>query len=316
MPTPPHAIGLLHHPKKPESLVLAAQMAEFLGSRGCTIWSGSAWDEPEALTHVRGLDLLITLGGDGTVLRAARIGSSYGVPILGVKLGRVSFLAEIQPDDWRRPLDMLLDGCYWLEERMLLDVAVVRTTEEPGQVAREGLPASARPTLPVSPCSPEPPAGQLPVVWRPPDHSYLALNDVVISRGGLARLVTVETWVDHSYLTSYRADGVIVATPTGCTGYALAAGGPILPPELKNILLIPICPHLSLDRPIVLSQGATVTLQVHADHPAILTVDGQFEVSLADADRVEVRASPHVSQFVHMQDRAYFYRTLMERLRW
>jgi len=222
----------------------------------------------------------VTLGGDGTMLRAARIGSSHGVPILGVKLGRVSFLAEITPEDWETPFARLLAGDYWLEERMLLDVAV----------ARAGQPAV--------------------------NHSYLALNDVVISRGGLARIVTVQTWVDQSYLTSYRADGVIVATPTGCTGYALAAGGPILPPELKNILLIPICPHLSLDRPVVLAQGATVTLEAHADYAPILTVDGQFEIALAEGDLVEVRASRHVSQFVHVQDRAYFYRTLMERLRW
>jgi len=122
--------------------------------------------------------------------------------------------------------------------------------------------------------------------------------------------------VDEGFLTTYRADGVIVSTPTGSTGYALAAGGPILPPELKNILLLPICPHLSLDRPVVLAQGATVTLHAQADYAPILTVDGQFEIALAEGDRVEVRASSHVSHFVHMQDRTYFYRTLMERLRW
>jgi NAD+ kinase len=261
-------------------MVLAEEMATFLHERSCPVWTGSAWDEPEALANVAGLDLLITLGGDGTILRAARIGSRYSVPILGVKLGRVSFLGEIAPDDWQAPMARMLDGGYWLEERMLLDVCVAR-------------------------------GGEPPV-----NHSYLALNDVVISRGGLARLVTIQAWVDQSYLTTYRADGVIVSTPTGCTGYALAAGGPILPPELKNILLIPICPHLSLDRPVVLAQGATVSLQAHADYAPILTVDGQFEIALAEGDRVEVRASPHVSQFAHTQDRAYFYRTLMERLRW
>ena len=150
----------------------------------------------------------------------------------------------------------------------------------------------------------------------PVNHCYQALNDVVISRGGLARMVSVQARVDDGYLTTYRADGVIVSTPTGSTGYALAAGGPILPPELKNILLIPICPHLSLDRPVVLAQGATVTLRAHADYAPILTVDGQFEIALAEGDQVEVRASQHVSHFVHMQDRSYFYRTLMDRLRW
>lgn len=277
---PPESFGLLCHPKKPESVVLAEQMGGFLRDHGCAVWTGSAWDEPEALAHVAGLDALISLGGDGTILRAARIGSSHGLPLLGVKLGRVSFLAEIAPDDWQAPLAQVLAGNYWLEERMLLDVRVAR-------------------------------GGQPPV-----NHSYLALNDVVISRGGLARLVTIETWVDQSYLTAYRADGVIVSTATGCTGYALAAGGPILPPELKNILLIPICPHLSLDRPVVLAQGATVTLQAHADYAPILTVDGQFEIALAEGDRVEVRASPYAAHFIHVQDRAYFYRTLMDRLRW
>jgi len=207
------AIGLLFHPKKPESVKLSADMESFLRARGYDVWVGSAWDEPVALAHVAALDVLVTLGGDGTMLRAARVGSRHRVPIVGVKLGKVSFLAEVQPDTWREPLEQMLAGNYWLEERMLLDVRVDR-------------------------------GGQPPV-----NHSYLALNDVVISRGGLARMVTVETWVDEGFLTTYRADGVIVATPTGSTGYALAAGGPILPPELKNILLLPICPHLSLDRP-------------------------------------------------------------------
>jgi NAD+ kinase len=280
MNNPPQRFGLLIHPKKPESEPLAEQMRDFLQARGCTVWIGSAWDEPEALAHVRNLDILVTLGGDGTMLRAARIGGCDDIPLIGVKLGRVSFLAEITPDDWERPLQRILSGDSWLEERMLLDVAVTRACEQPA------------------------------------NHSYLAINDVVISRGGLARIVTVKTWVDQSYLTTYRADGVIVSTPTGCTGYALAAGGPILPPELKNILVIPICPHLSLDRPIVLAQGATIGLEAHGDYAPILTVDGQFEIALAEGDRVEVRASRLASHFVHVQDRTYFYPTLMDRLRW
>lgn len=280
MTAPLQRIGLLYHPRKPESIPLAERMHDFLTAHGRTVWTGSAWDEPEALANVQGLDLIITLGGDGTMLRAARVGSRYGVPILGVKLGRVSFLAEILPDDWQSPLGQLMGSDYWVEDRLLLDVGVVRAGE---------------PSV---------------------NHSYLALNDVVVSRGGLARIVTLSTFVDGHYLTTYRSDGVIVATPTGCTGYALAAGGPILPPELKNILVIPICPHLSLDRPVVLAQGANVTLEAHADYAPILTVDGQFEIALAEGDRVEVRASQYVSQFIHTQDRAYFYRTLMDRLRW
>jgi NAD+ kinase len=273
------AVGLLTHPMKPESPVLAGKVADYLRQRGCSVWTGSAWDEPQALAQMTELDLLITFGGDGTILRAARVSSVHGVPVLGIKLGHVGFLAEVQPDAWQEALERVLSGDCWLEERMLLDVAV-----------SDG--------------------------GRANTHTYLALNDVVVSRGGLARLVSVDTWVDENFLTSYRADGVIVSTPTGCTGYALAAGGPILPPELKNILLIPICAHLSLERPIVLSQGSTVTMRVQADYPPILTVDGQFEITLAADDRVEVRASQSVCRFVHTLDRAYFYRTLTDRLRW
>jgi NAD+ kinase len=297
------AIGILYHPMKPESPALGALIGEYLRSRGRTVWTGSAWDEPEALAHVADLDLIITLGGDGTMLRAARICGHYGVPILGVKLGRVGFLAEVQPEDWQGPLERLLAGDYWVEERMMLDVNVSHRDKRSQDEAQPHVEGPA-------------PEG---ADWTPrwlPSHVYTALNDVVVSRGGLARLITVDTWVDHSFMASYRADGVVVATPTGSTGYALAAGGPILPPELKNILVVPICPHMSLDRPVVLSQGSSVLLRAEADYPAILTVDGQFEIALANEDRVEVHASQDISQFLRLQDRGYFYRTLLERLRW
>jgi NAD+ kinase len=130
----------------------------------------------------------------------------------------------------------------------------------------------------------------------------------------LARIVRLETHIDGSYLTTYAADGLIVATATGSTAYALAAGGPILPPELQNLLLIPIAPHLSMNRAIVLGRQDTVNVRVQTDHQAILTVDGQFEYDLLDGDVVTVQASPHTSRFVRLQDRAYFYRNLMDRL--
>ncbi len=143
---------------------------------------------------------------------------------------------------------------------------------------------------------------------------YEALNDVVVSRGSLARVVRLATHIDGSYLTTYIADGLIISTATGSTGYALAAGGPILPPQLDNILLIPIAAHLSMSRAVVLAQGAVVKVQIDTDHQAILTVDGQFEYELRDGDWVTVQASRHISRFIHLQDRAYFYRTLMARL--
>jgi len=273
---PFNRVGLLYHPRIAASQGLAAEMLEFLEGHEVSAWIGSAWDERAVAEQAAHLDMLITLGGDGSMLRAARMAAQHGIPILGVNLGRLGFLAEVQPEEWPDCLRQALEGDYWVEERMMVHAECWRGQETLG--------------------------------------SYEALNDVVISRGSLARVVRLSTYIDGGYLTTYVADGLIVSTATGSTAYALAAGGPIVPPELKNMLLIPLAPHLSLERAIVLSQGSTVRIKVHTDHTAILTVDGQTEVELADGDWVQVVASPRVGRFIRLQDRAYFYCTLMKRL--
>jgi NAD+ kinase len=272
-------VGIFHHPRKPESLLLAEEMAEMLRQTGCKPWISSSWDSDAIAAQVGEMDLIITLGGDGSILRAARVGARHDVPILGVKMGRVSFLGEVSPGDWQQPLNRVLAGEYWVEEHMMLRAICWR-----GGIAIS--------------------------------QAHEALNEVVVSRGRLARLVRVAARVDGSPLATYSADGVIVSTATGSTGYALAVGGPVLPPELRNFLVIPIAPHLSLDRSVVLPQGATVELQIFTDHEAILTVDGQFQVELQSGDVVKIAASPHQARFVRLQNRAYFYGTLMERLLW
>jgi NAD+ kinase len=270
-------IGLLHHPKLPATQPLAETMAREVEEYGLAAWIGSTWDEKAVSGEISNLDLLVTLGGDGSILRAARMAATQRVPVLGVNMGRLGFLAELEPGQWHSALPRLLAADYWIEERMMLYAEYHRGEQ----------------------------------CW-----GYEALNDVVVSRGSLARIVRLETHIDGSFLTTYAADGLIVATPTGSTAYAFAAGGPVLPPQLKNILLIPIAPHLSMDRAIILSQGAEVKVQVHTDHQAILTVDGQFEYELRDGDWVKVLASRNAGRFVRLQDKTYFYRTLMERLRW
>ncbi len=271
-------VGLLFHPYIPATRVVAAEMSQFLEKRGADTWVASSWDEPAARRHLGKTDLLIALGGDGTLLRAGRLAAGYGVPILGVNMGRLGFLAEVSPDAWQEALGRVLEGDYWLEERLMLDAEVHRDGQMLG--------------------------------------TYRALNDVVVSRGTLARVIRVTAHVDGGRLTTYVADGVIVSTPTGSTGYALAAGGPILPPQLKNMLIIAIAPHLSLNRAVVLDEGSEVWLDVETDHQVILTVDGQFEVEMRHGDRLIVRASPYSACFVRLREPSYFYRTLMERLRW
>lgn len=278
-------VGVLHHPKKPESIRLAAEIGRFLRSEGVEdIWFESAWEREAVMEHLPNVDLLITLGGDGTLLRAARLGAAYGVPMLGVKMGRLGFLAEVPPDEWQLALRQMLNGRYWIEKRLMIRARLERPLES----------GSARTVI----------------------GEYDALNDVVLSRGGLARVVRINTELDGGYLTTYTCDGLIVSTATGSTGYALAAGGPILPPELRNILVIPIAAHLSMNRTLVLAEGTEIRLKAHSDHEAMLTVDGQFVVEVYEGDEVVVVGSPYLARFVRLRQRSYFYEALMDKLRW
>ncbi len=279
-----HRIGILHHPRKPDSLELAGQMEQFLQRAGVDeTLRHSAWDAEVIKARLPDVDLLITLGGDGTMLRAARLGAAYNVPMLGVKMGRLGFLAEIFPQDWRTPLEQLLRGDYWIEERLMVRAVVEKAAANGGARAVR--------------CA------------------FDALNDVVLSRGSLARIVRVSANLDGGFLTTYTCDGLIVSTATGSTAYALAAGGPILPPELRNILVIPVAAHMSMDRAVVLSEGTEVRLRVYSDHSAMLTVDGQFEVEVDDSDEIVVDSSPYQARFVRLRPRSYFYQTLMDRLK-
>jgi len=273
---PLNVIGILYHPHKPVSLPLAQEIQEWLVARGRKVWLASSWDEAAVREAIPTTDLAITLGGDGSLLRAARMAASHKALLFGVNLGRVGFLTECPPDNWQGPLARLLARDYWVEERMMLYAETRREGEVIGRSQ--------------------------------------ALNDVVISRGTLARAIQLETWVDGGFLTSYFADGLIISTATGSTAYALAVGGPILPPELKNILILPIAPHLSMDRAVALAQGAQVEVQIKTDHQAILTVDGQYEFDLKHGDQVLIKASPHLSRLARVQPRSYFYRTLLSRL--
>ncbi len=271
-------VGVLYHPKLAESRVMAADMVEYIESLGALAWVRSGWDTPAIQEYLAESDLLITLGGDGSLLRAARLTASWKIPILGINMGRLGFLAEAQPAKWPESIQQALCGEYWIEARMMLQARHYRE----GQLV----------------------------------DSYEALNEIVISRGHLVRVVRLDTYIDEGFLTTYTADGLIIATATGSTAYSLAAGGPILPPELKNFLLVPLAPHLSLERALVLPKGVTVRIKVSTDHTAVLTGDGQFEIELADGDEIELSDGPCSGRFVRLQAKNYFYRTLMHRFGW
>jgi len=271
-------VGILAHPLRAGSAALAQEVGRSLEEHGVEVWTRTAWDATRARPLVHDSDLVIAIGGDGAMLRAARICAPENVPVLGINTGTLGFLTEVSPADWPQSLEKLEAGDYWIEQRMMIACEVLHGSERVAQSE--------------------------------------ALNDVVISRGAIARTVRLEAYIDGGWTTSYHCDGLIVATPTGSTAYALAVGGPILPPELKNILVAPVAPHLSMDRPLVLSQGAMVQVVVAPDNAAevVLTVDGDLLASMEPDDQVVIRASDSISRFVRLRDRNYFYRSLLDRL--
>ncbi len=260
------------YPRMPEAFTEAEAMSAFLREKGFEAPYGSLYDEDlrKRVKHNE-FDLLIVAGGDGSVLRAGHLCAPLGVPVLGVNLGRLGFLIQIDRHEWREFFDKMLNGEAWIENRMMLRAEHVRAGDSIGQ-------------------------------WN-------ALNEVVVGRGQTLRPVRLTASVDGRHLTSYVADGLIASTATGSTAYALAAGGPILPPELRNILLVPIAPHLSVDRAVVLAAGSMVSIRVKGDN-AVLSVDGQPSITLMDNDHVDICAADVTTQFIRFGDPGYFYRNL------
>ena len=260
------------HQKIPEAFVEAEAMSAYLKEKGMEAPYGAIYDEGLRKRIRQGeFDMLIVAGGDGSVLRAGHLCAASGVPILGVNLGKIGFLIQLDRHEWREYFEKLFNGEAWIENRMMLHAEHIRAGESLG--------------------------------------SWNALNEVVVARGPLVRPVRLTASVDGRQLISYVADGLIAATPTGSTAYALAAGGPILPPELRNILLVPIAPHLSVDRAIVLAEGSSVSISNRGEN-AVLSVDGQPPITLLEDDHVDVYAADVTTRFVRFGDPGYFYRNL------
>jgi NAD+ kinase len=263
-------IAVLAHPKVEAAAIEAQKISVNLRGRGLHALDGSLMDDKLRAGVAAGeFDLVITLGGDGTVLRAGHLCAPYGVPILPVNHGRFGFLIEIEAGDWARYLDGLLVGEYWIEERMMLTAVLYRQGEK--------------------------------------INTWDVLNEIVIGRTEQTRPVHIATRLDGRPLTTYVADALILSTPTGSTAYALAAGGPVLPPQAHNFLVVPVAPHLSMDRAIVLAKDTTVGIDILSDWQAMLSADGQPPEQLMSGDIVEVCASKNVVTIVRFQDAGYFY---------
>ena len=273
-------VGILYHPMIEAAYTLAKKLEEFLGSSGISVWLCSAWEGEKARTQVDDTDLILSIGGDGTILRAAQAVVPEITPITGINLGKLGFMTELSADEALAKLPALLAGEGWVDERAMLEVELSPPDKE----------------------------------HRAPRIFY-ALNDVVVARGAIARMVYIEATIDGEPLTTYKADGVIVATATGSTGYSLAAGGPILHPQAKEFLLLPILAHLSSAYALVLPSTAVVKLRISTAHQAILSIDGHINLPLPTGAIITVKHSPTVARFLRIHPETSFYSSLEQRLK-
>lgn len=266
---------ILHHPQSEGAAAFARQLEREFERRGVPTVVSDVWKDT-AKGLIPGAGLVVCIGGDGTVLRAARLAVPESPPLMGINMGRLGFLTDMSPRDFYNHFERVIAEDWRVEERVMVRGEVLDGPDAPVE--------------------------------------YHGLNDIVISRNSPGRPVYVDVRIDHAQVAIYRCDGMIVSTPTGSTGYSLSAGGPILSPTENQLVVTPVSAHLALGRSLVLPPTSEVELRVTSDHGAILSVDGQEDVPVASGALVRVRVSEHVTRFARFRDLASFYAELAERL--
>ncbi|MCL2615514.1 MAG: NAD(+)/NADH kinase [Dehalococcoidia bacterium] len=273
-------VGIAYHPLNARAPDLTSRLSAVLQAHGLEYWQCSAWNTAELRQHFEGTDVILTIGGDGTILRVAQALDGELIPIAGINLGQLGFLTEIQPDEGSEKLLTLLAGKGWCDERAMLEAELRQT-----------------------------------INGQPKTMQFNALNDIAMARGAIARIVEITASVDGAVVDTYKADGALVASATGSTGYALAAGGPILNPNSTDMVLVPILPHVSLQHPLVLNSTSVITLKLSTNSPATLSVDGHISIELLDGSSVTVRSSTKRTRFLRIDPPGHFYASLSQKLK-
>ncbi len=270
-------LGLAYNPTKDEARALRDRALAWCEANDVAAWASEAGASDELVERLPGADGLVVLGGDGTFLRAARALAVVDVPVLGVNSGRVGFLSKVEPDGLEQTLELLREEAYSLEARMMLEATILPAGTEQGAT------------------------------------TYAALNDAAVVRGAEVRVVRLEVIIDGSHLATYVADGLVVATPTGSTAYSFSAGGPILGPTARNLLVTPIAAYLSSIRSIVLGDTHVVTVRLVDGPQCVVSIDGREDHPLAPGDAVRVRALERPLRFVEPRDALPFWDLLRQK---
>ena len=253
-------IGLVYQPRTEAAVSTAKAARERLLELDHQVWIVPSWEVDESAGEIEDTDLLLSLGGDGTLLRAVRATAPFGTPCMGINFGRLGFLTEVETPDIEAILRKFEAGEGWIEERVMLRWRLTRGNES----VADGISA----------------------------------NDVVVARGAISRVIDVSLEIDGGFIVTYTADGVVVTTPTGSTGYALALGGPVMHPQARNLAITPICPFLTAPNSLVADSNARIDLVVMSQHEVGLTVDGQTHIPMRDGDRISCTASEHSARFL------------------
>lgn len=272
-------IGIIYNAGIPEALDLSSAIVNELALEQDS-WIAPAENLDQLRERVPETDLVITAGGDGTILRAVKVTAPFGIPMVGINMGRLGFMTELRIDDALERLPLYLDGACRVDEHNMVQARLVKGSNGTSEVL-----------------------GPFP-----------ALNDVVVGRGAISRVVTIRTNIDGADVASLRADGIILATATGSTGYSLAVGGPIIDPLSEALVLKPIAAHVGLSAALVLSPTAKIKLYLEGAQKAILSVDGFVDLPLEPGDWIEIEQSPLKTRFLRANPTNHFYATITRRL--
>ncbi len=302
-------VGIIANPARPVIAGLIPELVRLVTSRSGKpkLASGLAAAAGEKEAHracvivdsddrtVEDVDWVIAIGGDGTLLKTARLVGASGTPILGVNSGKLGFMMQTTPGDLADALERVFDGRYTLDKRLVLQGRIANGASEEAATASTGEASGAGHVV----------AG-----------TFSALNDIVIDKGAICRVIELGIYINEEYVNDVMADGLIVSTPTGSTAYSLAAGGPILAPDMEAMVMSPICPHTLSNRAMVLAARDRIRIEVRADHPdLLLTVDGQENVVIQPGSTVELYRADHTIHLIRFTDRS-FYDVLRTKLKW
>ena len=270
-------IGIISKARIEKSLDLASKIADKI-SIAHDVWVSDVDDIDTYRSKFKDTQLVITLGGDGTILRVARSISSFEIPILGINLGRVGFMTEIPYSDSLKILDEVLKDInkFRIEKRLMLKATGISNNQK---------------------------------------FELNALNDIVLGHQSVSRLMDIDVYVDSELMAEYRADGIIISSPSGSTGYSLAAGGSIITPEQKLMLIQPIAPHMSLDVGVIVPDHSKISINIASPNKAVVSADGFDEVVLGSTDKIDVEISKSLTKFIRLNPESDFYSQLTTRLK-